>query len=56
MREMGSSIWGLALHHYTFASGGETATNVNEENRFGMLQKTLVMEELVTKHSAIMDK
>ena len=56
MREMGSSIWGLALHHYTFASGGETATNVNEENWFGMLQKTLIMEELVTKHSAIMDK
>jgi alpha-N-arabinofuranosidase len=55
MREMGSSIWGLSLHHYTWANGGETATNVNEANWFGMLQKTLKMEELVTKHSAIMD-
>lgn len=55
MREMGASIWGLALHHYTFANG-ETATNVTEASWFGMLQKTLKMEELVTKHSAIMDK
>jgi alpha-L-arabinofuranosidase len=56
MREMGPAIWGLSLHYYTFANGGETATNVNEANWFGMLQKTLKMEELVTKHSAIMDK
>jgi alpha-N-arabinofuranosidase len=56
MREMGSSIWGLSLHYYTWANGGETATNVNEANWFGMLQKTLKMEELVAKHSAVMDK
>jgi alpha-N-arabinofuranosidase len=56
MREMGPSIWGLSLHYYTWASGSMTATNVTEENWFGMLQKTLKMEELVTKHSAIMDK
>jgi alpha-N-arabinofuranosidase len=55
MREMGSGIWGLSLHYYTWANGGETATNVTETNWFGMLQKTLKMEELVTKHSAIMD-
>jgi len=56
MREMGPSIWGLSLHYYTWANGGETATNVTEENWFGMLQKTLKMEELVSKHSEVMDK
>jgi hypothetical protein len=53
---MGQKIWGLSLHYYTWAGSNETATNVDEEKWFAMLQKTLKMEELVTKHSAIMDK
>lgn len=56
MKEMGSSIWGLSLHYYTWANGSMTATNVTEDNWFGMLRSTLKMEELVKKHSEIMDK
>jgi alpha-L-arabinofuranosidase len=55
MREMGNSIWGLSLHHYTFASG-HTATDINEDRWFDIINKTLSMEEIVNKHSAIMDK
>jgi alpha-N-arabinofuranosidase len=55
MREMGSSIWGLSLHSYTW-DNGETATDVTPESWFKIMKKTLSMEELVTKHSAIMDK
>ncbi len=55
MREMGFMIWGLSLHYYTWGTS-TTATDINEDNWFGILKKTLTMEELVTKHSAIMDK
>lgn len=54
MREMGYMLWGLSLHSYTW--GTATATDINEENWFGVLKKTLGMDELVAKHSAIMDK
>jgi len=55
MREMGNSIWGIALHHYTWCSD-EQATDVSESSWYSTLQKTLFMDELVTKHSEIMDK
>jgi alpha-L-arabinofuranosidase len=56
MREMGSSIWGLSLHYYTWGNGSLTATEVNEDNWFDMLHKTYQMEDIVSKHSAVMDK
>jgi alpha-N-arabinofuranosidase len=55
MREAGSAIWGLSLHHYTWSSD-EQATDVTEKSWYSTMAKTLVMEELVTKHSAVMDK
>ena len=55
MRDAGSGIWGLSLHHYTWCSD-EQATDVTEQSWYSTMTKTLVMEELVTKHSAIMDK
>jgi alpha-N-arabinofuranosidase len=55
MQKMGSSIWGLSLHYYTWGDG-ETATEITDKNWFSTMKKTLYMEELVTKHSAIMDK
>jgi alpha-N-arabinofuranosidase len=55
MKQMGTSIWGLSLHSYTWGQN-ETATDFNEAKWFGMLQRTLRMEEYVTKHSEIMDK
>jgi alpha-N-arabinofuranosidase len=52
-------IQGLSLHYYTIThdwSHKGSATNFTEEEWFTTLSKTLVMEELLTKHSTIMDK
>ncbi len=55
MKELGNSFWGLSLHYYTWMTGS-TATEFNEDGWFEVMKKTLKMEELVSKHSAIMDK
>jgi alpha-N-arabinofuranosidase len=55
MKEVGTNMWGLSLHSYTWAQQA-SATNFNEEGWFKLLRQTLHMEELVTKHSEIMDK
>ncbi|OGU44991.1 MAG: hypothetical protein A2000_12245 [Ignavibacteria bacterium GWB2_36_8] len=55
MHELGNSIWGLALHYYTWNTG-EHATDVTEKSWYNTMHNTLVMEELVTRHSAIMNK
>jgi len=51
---------GLSLHHYTLPTGNwgkkGAATNFAEDQWFTTMRNTLVMETLVTKHSAIMDK
>jgi alpha-N-arabinofuranosidase len=49
---------GIALHHYAVIdwSNKGSATDFTEEQYFTTLKRTLEMEELVTKHSAIMDK
>ena len=51
---------GLALHYYTIPTGNwqkkGSATNFDEAQYFATLRNTLKMEELITKHSAIMDK
>lgn len=59
MREAGRHMHGLSLHYYTvphtWAHKG-SATNFTEDEWFLTLQKALRMEEIVTNHSAIMDK
>ncbi|MBB6730386.1 alpha-N-arabinofuranosidase [Cohnella zeiphila] len=60
MREAGRHMNGLSLHYYTLPTGewkdkGD-ATGFDEEAWFETLRRTLYMEELLTKHSAIMDK
>lgn len=55
MRELGNSIWGLALHYYTWNTS-EHATHVTEKSWYNSLLTTLMMEELIEKHSKIMDK
>jgi alpha-N-arabinofuranosidase len=45
---------GLSLHHYAF-NDGKTAADFNEGGWFAMMKNTLLMEEYVTKHSAVMD-
>ncbi len=54
----GNMLGGVALHHYSvidWAKKGD-AVDFNEELYFKTMQQALKMEELVTKHSAIMDK
>ena len=61
MREAGHLMNGLSLHYYTLPTNSwvgskGSATEFDEEEWFKTLKHTLVMEELVTKHSTIMDK
>jgi len=60
MKNVGDRMWGLALHHYTLPTGSwgdkGSATKFTESDYFKTMQNCLKMEEMVTKHSAIMDK
>ncbi|MEP7377446.1 MAG: alpha-L-arabinofuranosidase C-terminal domain-containing protein [Chitinophagaceae bacterium] len=52
-------MWGLSLHYYvvpkTWGDKG-SATEFDEKEYFAAMKKTMFMDELVTKHSTIMDK
>ena len=59
MRDIPKSlIEGVALHSYSFVEWHDkgSATDFNEDQYFSTLQTALRMEELITKHVAIMDK
>ena len=59
MKQSAKMMNGISLHYYTIPGSWEdkhSATIFNENEWFITLQKTLKMEELVTKHSEIMDK
>lgn len=60
MREAGSRMNGLSLHYYTLPTGSwsdkGSSTCFDEKEWFSTMKKTLYMEELVTKHSTIMDR
>jgi len=50
---------GISLHYYTVPGTWDkkgSATNFTEKEYFSTLKSTLYMEELVTRHSAIMDQ
>lgn len=50
---------GVSLHYYTVPGTWEakgSATQFTEEEYFSTIQKTLYMEELVTRHASIMDQ
>ena len=49
---------GVALHHYSVIKWNQKgpATGFSEEHYFKTMQSALLMEELVTRHSTIMDK
>ena len=55
-----SLMWGLSLHYYTLPTGNwskkGSATKFTEAEYFNTMRNCLRMDELVTKHSAIMDK
>lgn len=52
-------LWGISLHHYTIATGiwskKGAATQFDEKEYFGGVKNALFMDELLNKHSAIMD-
>lgn len=60
MKNIGNQMWGLTLHYYTLPTGNwgkkGSATDFDEAQYFSTMKNCLKMEELVTRHSAIMDK
>jgi len=60
MKNIGREIQGLSLHYYTIPTGNwgkkGSATQFDESEYFNTISNTLVMDELINKHSAIMDK
>lgn len=59
MREIPlNMVEGVALHHYAVIDWNNkgSATDFSEKQYFTTMQRTLFMDSLVTRHSAIMDK
>jgi alpha-N-arabinofuranosidase len=60
MAQAGRQMHGLSLHYYTLPTGNwsrkGSATQFGEDQWHATLARTLRMEELIQKHSAIMDK
>jgi alpha-N-arabinofuranosidase len=60
MNNVGNRMNGLSMHYYTLPTGSwsdkGSATQFDETQYFATIQRTLFMEELLTKHSTIMDK
>jgi alpha-N-arabinofuranosidase len=60
MGEAAKQMSGLSLHYYTLPTGDwkdkGSATDFTEAQAFATLRRALIMDDLITKHSAIMDK
>ncbi len=60
MSVIGRRMDGLSLHYYTLPTGNwgakGPATGFGEDQWFSTLKRTLRMDELITKHAAVMDK
>mgnify|MGYP003754292249 CR=1 FL=1 len=59
MRQAGRFMDGLSLHYYTVPGTWQnkgSSTDFTEKEWFITLKKTLYMDELITKHSTIMDR
>ena len=60
MKNVGRQMQGLSLHYYTIPTGDwgkkGSATQFDESEYFNTIFNTLFMDELVRKHSTIMDK
>ncbi len=55
MRNAGGAFSGLSLHYYSF-SNQTIATDFDEAGWFDIVKKSLLMQELIERNSAIMDK
>lgn len=59
MREAAKFMEGLSLHHYAYEDrwdNKKSATNYDATGWFKLLKSAIRMDELVTRHSTIMDK
>ena len=58
MRQAAGRMQGLSLHYYTspVAGGSRSATQFDEADYYGIINNTLRMDELLTRHSAVMDQ
>jgi alpha-L-arabinofuranosidase len=62
MKNVGNKMWGLSLHYYavpygwTDPRGKGSATKFNDQEYFIQMKNALFMDEMVSKHTAIMDK
>ena len=60
MKNVGHRMQGLSLHYYTIPSGNwskkGSATQFDENEYFATIERTLRMEELLSRHSTIMDR
>jgi alpha-N-arabinofuranosidase len=59
MKNAGRAMWGLSLHYYTVPKTWRdkgSATQFDEQEYFNTMRSTLKMDELIRKHSIIMDK
>ena len=59
MREAGRNIEGVDLHHYTLAGSWAVkgpATGFSEAQWFRSMRNAIAVDEMITRHSAIMDK
>jgi alpha-N-arabinofuranosidase len=60
MNRAGGRMDGLSLHYYTIATGNwrdkGSATEFGEDQWHSTLRRTLEMDELISRHAAIMDK
>lgn len=54
MKNASGYMSGLALHYYAF-DNSKLATDFDESGWMGMMKNSLQIEDLITKHSAIMD-
>jgi alpha-N-arabinofuranosidase len=55
MKNALQSMHGLSLHHYAF-NDGKIATDFNEQGWFDIVKNSLIIEEYIAGHSAVMDK
>jgi len=59
MREAGNLMWGLSLHYYTVPTGNwrqkGSATQFDDNLWYATMKRALHIDELITRHSAIMD-
>lgn len=56
MREAAGYMDGLALHFYTIPGPNRSATEFGEDDWFVILKNALQMDEVVSRHSTIMDQ